>query len=388
MIRKKTSNSKDSENKKKWLFIHEMLIEQLVPCIENFLYDLNVKFYRSANRLYGPCPVHLGDNSNAWMIWLDGHTTKLNWRCFTHGCHKHDNEVFGRSIFGLVYKILQRDQGDSVTWKDAYKYVANYLGLDLYNMQVTEDQISKQEYINTISKLVNHTYSDNTSIIPKNQILPHLQIPAEYFIARGYQAKTLLNFDVGYCGDASKKFYNRVIVPVYDDSGEYYIGCCTRSLFEKHSCGYYHDPKKPCPKTNLERYKSGKWLNDNFHSDSVLYNYWHAQEKIKDTHTVVVVEGPADTWRLWEAGIPNCVALFGLEMTANKAILLDKAETLNVVLALDNDDAGKQHTKQIMDEYGRRFNISKLEYRGKDIGELSNDYIKSELMPVIKSKEF
>ena len=44
--------------------------------------------------------------------------------------------------------------------------------------------------------------------------------------------------------DETKEMYGRVVVPIYDDNYEYVVGVAGRSIFEIHTCGMYHNPKK------------------------------------------------------------------------------------------------------------------------------------------------
>lgn len=91
----------------------------------------------------------------------------------------------------------------------------------------------------------------------------------------------------------------------------------------------------------------------------------------------VLVESPLDAVRLLDAGIAGGLASFGARVSeAQIRLILDRAERL--LIALDDDDAGRRMTEKIVAEYGHRLPIHVFAYEegtGKDPGELSNDEI-------------
>jgi len=91
---------------------------------------------------------------------------------------------------------------------------------------------------------------------------------------------------------------------------------------------------------------------------------------------MIVVESPLDAVRLWSEGILGGVAVFGAIVSMQQITLLSRDE---VVFALDNDDAGRRATKQLLkDTKGvlrsvRFFNYADI--AAKDIGDMDRDQI-------------
>jgi hypothetical protein len=121
-------------------------------------------------------------------------------------------------------------------------------------------------------------------------------------------------------------------VPVFDDG----ILCDDYLVRTEHpqcpACKKYHRPDTAC------RYGQSKWtVLKNFPKGEYLYNY--ASARVSAAPFVLLLEGPCDVFRATEAGIA-AVAAFGSDLSSVQA---DKLAALhkNVVIACDNDEAGK-----------------------------------------------
>jgi len=74
----------------------------------------------------------------------------------------------------------------------------------------------------------------------------------------------------------------------------------------------------------------------------VLYGLDVARDAIRRTRSAVLVEGYFDAIALWEAGIPNAVALCSTALTAEHIALLKRLDVTDLTLLLDGDDAGRK----------------------------------------------
>jgi DNA primase len=91
----------------------------------------------------------------------------------------------------------------------------------------------------------------------------------------------------------------------------------------------------------------------------------------------ILVESPANCWRLAETEIHNSVALFGVNFSSEKQLLLDQLGVTELVLLLDNDEAGKNATKKIIKECSNYYNIRKISLEGvNDVAELKPEEIR------------
>ena len=101
---------------------------------------------------------------------------------------------------------------------------------------------------------------------------------------------------------------------------------------------------------------------------------------------LILVEGQGDVIRLWEAGIKNVVGMFGSKISDSQEFLIQKTGVSNIVIAADNDEAGKACTGDIIERLKYLFNISILKLSKNDIGDMSIDEINQFIKPQIEGK--
>jgi DNA primase len=91
----------------------------------------------------------------------------------------------------------------------------------------------------------------------------------------------------------------------------------------------------------------------------------------------VLVESPLDVIRLDTVGVDGGLASFGAHVSQEQMdMLIDTA--LTIVLALDNDAAGRSSMRQIIDKYRDRVRLKIVRYLRtdpKDVGEMSRSQI-------------
>ena len=117
---------------------------------------------------------------------------------------------------------------------------------------------------------------------------------------------------------------------------------------------------------------------------SLLYNYELAKTAIKESKTAILVESPANVWRLAEAGIENSVALFGINFSQEKQLILDSLGVTNLILLLDNDPpdkkgkrAGEEGARRIIKECSNYYNIRNIQLKDvKDVAELKSEEVR------------
>ena len=298
-------------NENQLIVISDLLVER----IEDIFSLFNIELVRSKKMWYGPCPVHYGDKYNAFDFYDSG-----RWVCRTHGCHRHF-----KGVTGLIRGLLSRakfdwmDVGDDeVSFGETIKWISNFLGQDLNTIQTNDDILEKRKFAANTAILQKYGKKGD---ITRQKIRKDLQIPAQYYIDRGYTKEILDKYDVGLCQDKNKEMKNRVVVPIYDDEMKF-LGCTGRTIYEKcNKCGMYHYGDKYCPDKRYAAYFS-KWRhNKGFYINNYLYNYWYAKEYITKSGIAILVESPGNVWRLEENNIHNSVAIFGtsLEIWAKTA---------------------------------------------------------------------
>ena len=308
------------------------------------------------NRIAFACPIHGGDNPNGLTIFTTGDHSVGNWKCWTHQCEQE----YKQDILGFVQGVLSLQSEEDVGFGHTLRFVDNFLGSpSTENLQETD---GKQDFVDLANKIFYKEVKQKSGI-SREEIKSRIEIPAQYYVNRGFLPETLKKFDVGLCTARGKPMSGRVVVPVYDDDKDRMIGCVGRSV---------SDTLNP------------KWLNSKgFNSGASLYNYWHAKDHISETNTVVLVEGQGDVWRLDEAGIYNVVGMFGCSLGEQQRIILERSGALNLVVMTDADEAGQKAKEKIFQQCDRMYNIQFVDLPQKDVGDMSveeiNNYIKPQL---------
>lgn len=321
------------------------------------------------------CPIHEGDNAGAFNVYLNNEWGA--WSCHTHHCE----DKYGKNIIGLVRGILTTKKNKNVGPLEASKFIAEKLGYkDLGEIKVPTAEEQEKEKINRVLYKWSIVKPNlNNKLWTADEIKNIIDIPAQYYIDRGYSADILKKYNVGYYAKQE-----RVLVPIFDINNKHVVGFSGRSIYNKcEKCGLFHDNNKECPTTNQEDYS--KWrMSKNFNTSSYLYNYWFSRKYIEKTSTIILVEGPGDVWRLEENDIKNSVAVFGAHVTDIQLSLIESSWAMNVVALFDNDEAGIKACKHIHDKLNRthRLFFPKLG-NAKDVGELRSDQITDEIKPII-----
>jgi DNA primase len=103
----------------------------------------------------------------------------------------------------------------------------------------------------------------------------------------------------------------------------------------------------------------------------VLFNL----HRVKTADKVYVVESSFDAIRLDQCGFP-AVATLGANVSNIQTDLLQKYFN-NIYVIADNDEAGGNMKDKLIEKLGNRVNVIKLDKQYKDIGDMSDEAIKS-----------
>lgn len=358
----------ESNQQEKLFVLQELLCLKLEDIIEKL--ELNLKCDEFG--CTGTCPIHMGDNPRALNLYRTGHTHPGYWQCLTKHCEK----IFQPTIIGFIRGVLSRKNGwqsredKAVSFPETLKWCCELVGQKIDELKINPAEIEKRKFAAGISKMATKTAAG--AGLTRQQIRQRLQIPAEYFIKRGWSKEILDHYDIGLCNNSKLPFYNRIVVPVYDNQHKSSIGFIARSIYDKcDKCDYYHDNNSNCPSQKIEQDRSTKWLNSRgFNRESYLYNFWSAKDYIEDSNTVCICEGPGDIWRLEEAGIKCGVAMFGTALTDRQQVLLETSGAMKILLLTDNDEPGHLAAEDIQRKLFRSFKIIRPKFDAHDIGEM------------------
>lgn len=183
---------------------------------------------------------------------------------------------------------------------------------------------------------------------------------------------SLLNYKLIWNKNIEDSLYPRVInfshfdhmpliMPFNDNYGKI-AGLVGRTLLSSEEMKKYNVPKYK----NTKPFKKGNYL----------FGLWHNKQEIINQNSVYIVEGQFDVMKAVEKGINNIVAIGNSTMTNYQFSVISRY-TNNIILLLDNDEAGDKGRKSASNQFGKYCNIHNfyLPSDYKDIDEYftSND---------------
>jgi DNA primase len=261
--------------------IHQVLVHR----------GLDDRFKRRGDRLFGPCPVHGGDNPNAFVVSL----SRDLWHCFS-GCGR------GGDVIDLVRSL------DSLSFPQAGDYLASIASAPLPEPAPFPSPQSAPR---------------SRPFKPFTRYLP-LDPAADLLRQKGIRPSTASLFDTGaYHGLGFLQ--DCVGVRLHDPSG-HPLGYAGRRLIPEHATLH------------------GKWkLPPGLPKSSLLYGFHRLPAR--PTH-ICVAECPWSVMRLYQLDIP-AVALLGSALSEPQRQLLEPSP--RIVLVLDGDATGRSATRRIHD---------------------------------------
>lgn len=156
-----------------------------------------------------------------------------------------------------------------------------------------------------------------------------------------------------------------LIMPIHDVYGNP-IALLGRTILDEHT----RQEKK------ISKYK----YTINYDKSNNVFGLFENKKNILEKDTVYIVEGQIDVIKAMEFNYDNIVAIGGSSMSAYQFSLITRY-TNNLILLLDNDDAGEKGRKMIADKFGSYCNIFNfyLPEQYKDIDEFFRMNPNSEL---------
>ena len=337
--------------------------------------------YKNNILIKSSCFIHGGDNTTALNLYHNA-DIRVHYKCRTQQCEN----VFGSSLISLIRGGLSKTrynwkiEGDKeASFNETIEFLLSMTKQNFNNIKPTSMAIIDGDKLK-FSSLINSLAvpeSEKTGI-SIDLYRSKVEIPATYYLQRGYSIEILDKYDVGTCTRPKKSLYQRAIVPIYDTTGENILGFSGRSIHPQCShCKHYHDPEKKC-------HFFPKWKHTKgFKKENCLYNYWYAQQHIATSGVIVLVESPGNVWRLEEAGIHNSVAIFGAHLSQNQKNIIDASGALSIVCLLDNDEAGKKGAKRIYEQCSKMYRLYFPKLKTNDIGDMNVDVVTNDIKPLI-----
>lgn len=320
-----------------------------------------VSLKKSGTNFKGLCPFH-HEKSGSFMV----SPAKQIWHCF--GCGE------GGAVFDFVMKI------ENLEFREVLKMLAERAGVKLpeYSKQSKEVE-DKQNQLKRINAFASEFYRQILLSVKGKTALSYLQ-------GRGLTEKTIGKWQVGYApegfhnleqallskgvdlsdlilagvsvknenGKVYDRFRERITFPIFNFIGEC-IGFSARVLQgSENTAKYINSPETPI-----------------YNKSKVLFGLNFAKNEIRKKDYCIIVEGQMDCIKLHQAGFSNAIATSGTALTEDQLKLV-KRLSQNIMLAFDNDDAGKKAQRRALElALSLGLSVKVVKYEGvKDPDEL------------------
>lgn len=354
--------------------------------ITEILDALGVEYFERSDYLQGKCPCHDGDNSRSFYFA----TRTQHWHCNTKNCDKSTISGNSNSVFGLIRGTMTNKLNRPFSFVESVAFAATVLNLS--NLKMDEETAENIEIFKIIKQYKKKKKVEKNGFPLLSEVLPLLRKDTKYYPSRGVPQDIIDRYYISSCSKRGKLFFERAFFPILDDSGKYVVGFSGRSIWDECGlCGLYHSSTIECPPKEKSLFYS-KWLHSKgLKKELHLYNYNFAKYNISKTGTATVVESPGNIWKLEENGIKNGVSLMGCSMSKHQRLLLQKAGALTLILAMDNDEAGKEAARKLSEDLNYYFRIINIDLNEtNDVAEMGEEDIQEKIWKILNknSKEF
>jgi DNA primase len=273
------------------------------------------------------CPIHKG-HKPSFNVFFD--RSAPLWQCWSD-CASN----------GPIVTLPSRVFGTSV--EDGVRWLASVLNVPIdaaqyYIPQATLDEFAQRRFEKQMAPATTGVEPQifGSHMVPESRRFQH-----PLYLQRGIPQAMLDQFEVGFVPanawtwfdkEANKHvgwFEDRISTPVRMQSGEL-IGFIGRRVDGRPERKWQtlHGTRRNCTMYGLSQPQT--------------------KQAIRATRTVIIVEGMADVWRLWQFGIFNVVSPFGTMMATSQRDLLAKFVLDKIVFMYDADTGGQTALTQMV----------------------------------------
>lgn len=312
----------------------------LIPYVQQHYASIMPIEKTSTNCVFTKCPWHQ-ENTASLALFNNG-----TYKCF--GCGESGD------IITLVQKI------ENMGFQDACKLIGDNVG---YEIVLEPPNPCHEAYKDSLD---GHTRRYWTNLQHDGEALKYLMLQ------RGLTKETIDYFRLGLTDSEEFKYRtdignisHRLVFPILEHKRKpKCVGMAYRGFTDEQP-KYINDP-------NLDG-REGQDMNlaGVFIKGNLLYGYPMAIDHIRKANFAYLVEGYMDVISMHQAGIKNTVGSMGTSLTLKQIQQLRKA-TSNLVLLMDNDNAGKSSMlKTLPALFAAGFNVAICNIQGvKDPADL------------------
>lgn len=250
----------------------------------------------SGRRWVGPCPIHGGDNPTAFVV----DTAKNVWHCFTR-CRGGDS-------LKLAYLLCGQ------SWPRVARWLTQLAGASLLVASLASARQLPKAAGRSPPARPFRPFRWALTLDPTHPFFRRMQLAPS--ILRAFEAGAW----------HGRGFLEGTVAVRLHDLDGLPVGYAGRRLNADEVAQW------------------GKWkFPPGYPKGQLLYGWHRTRSYLR--HGLIVVEGAWSVMKLWQAGLPNAVALGGTMLTAQQHHLLRQASRL--VLFLDGDTAGRAASKRL-----------------------------------------
>jgi len=296
----------------------------------------HVTLKKSGSSYSGFCPFHHNVNTPAFVVFPKTQT----WRCFG-ACAE------GGDLFSFVMKK------EGWEFREALEQLAKRAGVRLEPFsKASLAQKAKQDELRSVLEDAADYFHQLLLYAPQAEKSRH------YLAERGINEESIAHFKLGYSLDSWDALHSHFTMQGYDNKRLMAVGLLShhaekQSFFDRFRDRLMFPIRDATGKMagfgarTLKAEGTPKYLNSAqnaiFDKGRLLYGLDSARSQIRDSRTMVIVEGYMDVIQAWQNGYRNVVAQMGTAFTRDQ-MKLAKRFSKTLILALDADAAGAQAT--------------------------------------------
>jgi len=287
------------------------------------------------NMIRSCCKLHDGNNPTSFVANQDNGL----FYCHTGACGGGD-----------AFTLVQHMEG--CTFPEAVRKVADFFGVDIENLRITERNDSHLKELKLFMKTMRARKKKTVNEFHINEEIK------EVTKFRSFERETLHHFELGYVSEVTLakrngdlyKLKNRLVFPIYQDGIQ--IGMSLRRVRSQDIPKWSHQP------VSIE-------------TKDILYNY----DNVVHETRFVIVEGIPDVWAYYEIGVP-AVCTFGAHITDQQYKLLMRTGA-DLVFSFDGDEAGVLATQKAIEMFRYKANMESVVFNiGEDPENIDRNQLK------------
>ena len=306
-----------------------ILIDEIVSILDPYAlleYFGATKIVDRGRYITSTCPVHKGDNPTGLCVYKSDASgiPMFCWKCYTHNCEAE----YQRNVVGFVMAC------SGMTFDEAIRFLCQYVGINIEDFEEDKVSIAEIENRRSLSSVcralsaMQDAEIDLTKV--KNPFLNEEFVERSlkrrnlYFKDRGFSDLVLDTFEVGHCCSPDSPWNyascsSRAVIPIRDENFRL-VGISGRA-------------EKDVDKKIDNKYRILSGSN----KSGVLSGFHLSKSYIEAKRSVVLVEGFADMWKCWMAGVKNVVAVMGKKIT-DKQLRLILGSSHKALVCFDYDE--------------------------------------------------